>query len=129
VELVLNLVWVASAATALLAWLRWRVEAGRDKSWRLIVLLLALAILFPVISITDDFWAAQNPAEADACQRRQNFTADSHVIVPATFALLTHSPIAVRLNYWRHAVETDSQSPAQQLAWGCLVFTRPPPSA
>ncbi len=31
---------------------------------------MLVMILFPVISVSDDLWSLQNPAETDTCQRR-----------------------------------------------------------
>lgn len=54
-------------------WLR-MVSQGRDGRARwgiqVVALLLLIVILFPVISVTDDLMAAQNPAETDSVQRR-----------------------------------------------------------
>ena len=37
---------------------------------QLVALLLLIVVLFPVISVTNDLMAAQNPAETDSVQRR-----------------------------------------------------------
>ncbi len=54
-------------------WLR-MASQGSDGSahWgiQLVALLLLIVVLFPVISVTDDLMAAQNPAETDSVQRR-----------------------------------------------------------
>jgi len=72
-ELVLNLVGALVAAGLIGLWLR-VASQGCDGSahWRiqLVALLLLIVILFPVISVTDDLMAAQNPAETDSIQRR-----------------------------------------------------------
>jgi hypothetical protein len=129
VELILNLVWVAVGAAALLAWLRWRPESRESKGRQLVVLLVILALLFPVISMTDDLWAAQNPAEPDTCQKRQLVSALMHWSVPTTMALASDPAIPPAPHYSRRAIELDSQHVSPQQYIGCDVFTRPPPTA
>jgi len=72
-ELVLNLVGALVAMGLTCLWLR-MVSQGRDGRARwgiqVVALLLLIVILFPVISVTDDLMAAQNPAETDSVQRR-----------------------------------------------------------
>lgn len=72
-ELVLNLVGALVALSLICLWVR-VASQGRDGSahWgvQLVALLLLIFILFPVISVTDDLMAAQNPAETDSVQRR-----------------------------------------------------------
>lgn len=69
-ELVLNLAWVLLATVMVSLWLRCSPRAGADKRMQLVALAVLLLILFPVISVTDDLLAVQNPAETDSCQRR-----------------------------------------------------------
>lgn len=128
-ELILNLVWVAVAVAAFVAWLRWRVDSDRSHVQQLIVILLAVLILFPVISMTDDLWAAQNPAEPDPCQRRHLVSAVMHWSVPTTMALASDPPVPASVHHSRRAIEPDSQDLPKQLFLGRLVFSRPPPTA
>ena len=41
-----------------------------------------LLILFPVISVTDDFWAVHNPAETDRGVCRDHSSACEHTVAP-----------------------------------------------
>jgi uncharacterized iron-regulated membrane protein len=67
VELFFNLLWVALACSTSLAWMMWR----RRSRWReaptllrgLMVVVCILALLFPVISISDDL--SQTPGLAE----------------------------------------------------------------
>jgi hypothetical protein len=71
-ELLLNLFWLLIAASALYAWSR-RRDAGAARS-HLIALICLLALLFPVISATDDLHAMR-PEIEDAASNRRAFRA------------------------------------------------------
>ena len=87
-ELALNLVWVAASATLVTVWLRASRHTRAPRRVQCFALLMALLLLLPVISISDDLVAAQYPAESDSALRR---AAESHlghlVLHPASFAL------------------------------------------
>lgn len=69
-EILLNLVWVLVMAAALACWSLANLRVNDHRGQRLLALVMVLLLLFPAISITDDLWAAHNPAEADAILRR-----------------------------------------------------------
>jgi hypothetical protein len=71
-ELILNVVWVLTAAAALACW--WITDSRtKNKTGReLLSFVILLFILFPAISITDDLWAIHNPAETDILVRRSS---------------------------------------------------------
>ena len=71
-ELLLNLTGVLVAIGLIVLWLRIAPapENGPKRTTQLVALALLILILFPVISVTDDLIAAQNPAETDSLQRR-----------------------------------------------------------
>jgi hypothetical protein len=129
VELILNLVWFASVAAAFLTWYRWRAESGQSQGQQLIVLVVVLAILFPVISMTDDVWAAQNPAEPDSGQRRQLLCVVVHGLAPTTMAMPSDPLVPAPTHSKRRAIRSDSKNVSPQLFVDCLLFTRPPPTA
>ncbi len=87
-EIVLNLVWVSLAAVMFGLWLRFAPRHGRADCRKLQFVALAalVLLLFPVISVTDDLQAAQNPAETDSCQRRDHVCATPHTLFPAIIA-------------------------------------------
>jgi hypothetical protein len=84
-ELALNLAWVMLAALMAGLWLHFASHTGTNRRMQLVALAVLLLTLFPVISVTDDLLAAQNPAETDCCQRRAHALATAHC---------THSPVA-----------------------------------
>jgi hypothetical protein len=91
-ELFLNLAWLALAALMCCLWRRFapRPDKNRpaDRRMQLIALAVLILILFPVISVTDDLQAAQNPAETDSCVRRDHECSVHHSIFPAAVANL-----------------------------------------
>ena len=97
-ELLLNLAWVAVAAVLVCLWLRGDAWHNPDRRRQLIAIAVLIAILFPVISVSDDLLAVQNPAETDNYLRRDHLV-PSHtpvlpllaMIAPAIFAGLGFS--------------------------------------
>src|ERR1700722_11122625 len=86
-ELVLNLAWALSAIVVVCSWLRFGPRAGAGRPAQLVALAVLILILFPVISVTDDLQAAQNPAEVDFCLRRDHVVSNSHSTFPAVATL------------------------------------------
>lgn len=77
-ELVLNLAWIV--LTALMFWL-WTLHAprkGASRSMQIVALATAILILLPAISVTDDLVMAQNAAETDRSQRKDQVNATTH---------------------------------------------------
>jgi len=85
-EIFLNLVWASLALASIGLWARFERRAGSERHLPMIALGLLLVILFPVISVSDDLWAIQNPAEADTCLRRNHDTVCLHSILPPPIA-------------------------------------------
>ena len=69
-EFFFNFVWALVAAASVCFWLRLGRRTVSEGHASLIALVMLIVILFPVISVSDDLWAAQNPAETDTSQRR-----------------------------------------------------------
>lgn len=80
VEIFLNFAWAALAIALVGMWLRMGSPEDHSRRSQLIAIAVLIAVLFPVISVSDDLMAAQNPAETDNCQRRDHFLmpADAH---------------------------------------------------
>jgi hypothetical protein len=92
-ELFLNLAGAFVALAIVCLWLRWRPRAGGDRRTQVVALALLILILFPVISVTDDLLAAQNPAETDTLVRRDLIACALHAASPL-IAVLPEPPIA-----------------------------------
>ena len=81
-EIFLNFAWATLAFALVVLWLR--TGCRLDQSWRsqIIAIAILIAILFPVISVSDDLMAAQNPAETDTCLRRDHLAPGSAHLPP-----------------------------------------------
>jgi len=77
VEILLNSVWALLALLIVTVWLRLEVPEGTDRRRQIIVILILIAILFPVISVSDDLMAMQSATEQDGLQRRDYLAASS----------------------------------------------------
>ncbi|HEX3891063.1 MAG TPA: hypothetical protein VHW46_00700 [Terracidiphilus sp.] len=82
-EIFLNLAWSLLAIASVLLWTSQERRIGSERRLPLIALVLLLMMLFPVISVSDDLWAVQNPAEADTCLRRDHVVTCPHCALPA----------------------------------------------
>ena len=71
-EIFLNLAWAALAIVLVVMWLCIGCRIDHSRRSQIIAIAILIAILFPVISVSDDLMAAQNPAETDNCQRRSH---------------------------------------------------------
>lgn len=97
-EFVLNFAWALLAVFCAGFWLRMERRSGPALALSATALVVLIFILFPVISVSDDLWSMQNPAETDTCLRRDHGAICPHSIVPVTAALpvgtFTHAGVA-----------------------------------
>jgi hypothetical protein len=71
-ELLCNFVWALVATASVCFWLKLGRCTPKAKHSSLVGLAMLAVILFPVISVSDDLWTLQNPAESDTCLRRDH---------------------------------------------------------
>ena len=128
-ELFLNLAWAALATLMLVLWLRSGARDGADRRMQFVALAVLVAILLPVISVTDDLQAAQNPAEVDCCVRRAHEGNSAHVILSGTatppppgLAILAFGPCI-------HLVVDSRPAPCVKSPALASIQNRPPPAA
>ena len=92
-EVFLNLAWTVLAVALVLLWLHLGCRVDQGRYSQIIAIAVLIAILFPVISVSDDLMAVQNPSETDNCQRRDHLVlGDVHLLQPAVvepFPVLT----------------------------------------
>ncbi|MGD0938840.1 MAG: hypothetical protein ABR905_03940 [Terracidiphilus sp.] len=86
-EIFLNLIWVLLAVASLPLWVSYGRQEGASRRAQLAALVILIAILFPVISVTDDLLTIQNPAEIECCARRSHSVSCPHSIFSAVAAL------------------------------------------
>ena len=128
-ELVLNLAWVLLAACMFGVWLQHSPRTRGNRRMQLLALAVMLLILFPVISVTDDLQAMQNPAETDSCLRRVHAVSSPHSIFPAVGAL--PPPALTELSFGVPYVAASGSLPAPAMNHPALapIQNRPPPLA
>jgi hypothetical protein len=101
---------------------RWGTQAA--------ALVMAAVILFPVISVTDDLQALQNPAELDCCARRHHAVFSPRSIPPAAAAALSAPGFAgVSFGYLRSAAPYRVPAPLVENTALTPIQNRPPPAA
>ena len=135
-ELLCNLAWVA---VTIALWSCWFVRRRHARTAsilpaiaaQLISLAALTAILLPVISITDDLQAANNPAEVErgAGKRDHLFSVQqAHQGAPGIVALVVPSLRPSLLTRFS-LLPTASAVPAQGIAHLLAPWSRPPPIA
>jgi hypothetical protein len=127
-ELLLNLAWVLLATLMFCLWLRFASRTGVGPRLQFVALAVLLMILFPVISVTDDLQAVQNPAEADCLVRRDHGSILHSVLTPVAVLPL---PAFTGLSFGllRLAVFGGPQDPVFENPALAPIQNRPPPAA
>jgi len=69
-ETILNLAGALLAGVLMCLWVRYAPRRGASRRTQVAALAMLILILFPVISVTDDLQAAQNPADVAVYLRR-----------------------------------------------------------
>ncbi|MGA2673533.1 MAG: hypothetical protein ABSE99_09920 [Terracidiphilus sp.] len=128
-EFTLNLAWVVLAALMICLWLRIGPRRDTDRRLQLVALAVLLLILFPVISVTDDLLAVQNPAETDSCIRRDYAISSAHSIFPAVAALPQPFLAELSFSFLRFAAPGHLPAPAVDHPGLAGIQNRPPPAA
>lgn len=128
-EITLNLVWMLLAAVIVRLWVCHAPSEGASRRTQLAALAMLIFILFPVISMTDDLLAAQNPAEDDMYLRRDHSAVSPHSIFPAAAVLSPSmftelSFVFLYFNESGHFFAPTVDNPALT-----AIQNRPPPAA
>jgi len=128
-ELFLNLAWVGLATLMFSMWLRFAPEAGANRRTQLVALAVLLLVFFPVISVTDDIQAFQNPAETDRCQRRNHACSAPHSILSHGPALILPALAELPFGFLSIAAPGTLQTPIFDHPALAPIQNRPPPAA
>lgn len=128
-ELTLNLAWGLLALWMFCAWLRVAPTAVRDRRAQFVALAVVILILLPAISMTDDLVAAQNPAEADCCVRRDYdcFHAHAGILMASASPVPAFNGLTFRVVHLLAPVLL--AAPLAQTPALASIQNRPPPSA
>jgi len=128
-ELALNLAWAVLAVAIVRLWLCYAPNEGTNRRTGFAAMVLLLLILFPVISVTDDLQAMQNPAEAETALRKVQSAVNPYTICPVMAALpesvasavdLVELPFTIGTHYLVSSPDDPALGPIQ---------IRPPPVA
>lgn len=130
-ELLLNLAWLAVAGALVSIWVR---DGGRDRAQRrrqLIAMAVLIAILFPVISVSDDLLAIQNASETDNSYLRRDHLVFSgtHPVQPmiTMIAVVMFAGLALRFLRFVAPSFLLAKRPDHPELTG--IENRPPPAA
>jgi hypothetical protein len=129
VEIFLNLAWAVLAVALVALWLRTGSRADHSRRSQIIAIAVLIAILFPVISVSDDLMAAQNPAETDSGQRRDHLASiDAHVLL-ATAIEPPQFLTGVAFGFLQYVSPGQLASRVSDHPELISIYNRPPPAA
>lgn len=126
--MILNLVWVFLAAASVRLWLRHAPRSGAKRGTQAVAVVMYLAIILPVISVTDDLAAAQNLAIEVLPPRRDHAFASPHPITPAA-ALPTAAIAELCTGFQRFVSPCLPSAPVVDNLALASFRNRPPPAA
>ena len=133
-ETFLNLVWALLVALMFGLWLHFAPRSGSNRrvdspQIQFVALVVLILLLFPVISVTDDLQAVQNPAETDSCQRRDHVCVTAHSPSPAVAAPPQLAFAGLSIPYFRLAAPSGLFTPVVDNPALARIENRPPPAA
>jgi len=128
-ELGLNLAWALLAAVILGSWPHFAPRVGVSRPRQFVAIAVLILVLFPVISITDDLLAAQNPAETDCCLRKDHAVSSPHSNFPPVAAPPPPAVISLAHRSLGFAASGALAAPVAEYAGRGAVQNRPPPTA
>lgn len=128
-ELILNLAWGLLAVASICLWARVERRKGAERRSPVIALLMLIVILFPIISVSDDLWSIQNPAETDTVQRRDQLSSPPHSIFPALAAICESVVREMRFGFLKSSPPVISEMLVLTAPVPVKMLNRPPPAA
>lgn len=127
-ETILNLVWLLLAGILVCLWIRHAPRRGASRQMQVASLAILILMLFPVISVTDDLQAAQNPTEVETCVRRGHLAGSPHFLFPIIAIQPPSFFSAQPFGYRRIAVPSWRPSPTVDNPALAAIQNRPPPA-
>lgn len=128
-EISLNLAWALLAVALVCLWVRHAPRQGASRRMQVAAVVTLLLILFPVVSVTDDLLAAQNPADVEIYLRRGHSVGNQHVIFPVIAMLPPASFAGLFFGYQRLAAPFRLPIPTVDNPALASIQNRPPPTA
>lgn len=129
-EVLLNLAWAASAIALVTFWLRAGSRPDCARRRQIVAIAILIAILFPVISVSDDLMAIQCPSETNNTLRRDNFAhPDAHPHLPA--GVMAPPPVyaGIAYGFLRYVSPAWAIAPSVRASLLSAIQNRPPPQA
>lgn len=128
-EIFLNSVWALVVTAIACLWVRFGERTNGDRRTPFVAMAMLIFILFPVISVSDDLWSIQNPAETDTCQRRGLLAPCPHCTVTAFAA--HPEPAFTGLRVVFQHLKTPVRPPLRAVDTHIMdgIENRPPPGA
>jgi len=127
-ETSLNLAWALLAIVLVYLWVRYAPRQGAGRWMQVAAVVTLLLILFPVISMTDDLQAAQNPADVEIYLRRGHTAGSQHVVFPVIALLPPASFAGLFFVYQRMAAPSRLPIPTVDNPALTSIQNRPPPT-
>jgi len=127
-ETILNLAWVLLAGVLVCLWVRNAPRCGASWQMQVVSLAILILILFPVISVTDDLQAAQNPADVETYVRRGHSSGSQHALFPVVAALPPVSFSGLFLGYRCLVAHSHLPVPTVNNSALTSIQNRPPPA-
>ena len=128
-ETILNLAWAMLAVVLVCLWVLHAPRQGASRWMQVAAVVTLLLILFPVISVTDDLLAAQNPADVEIYLRRGHSVGNQHVIFPVIAMLPRASFAGLFFGYQHMAAPSRLPIPTVDNPALASIQNRPPPTA
>lgn len=130
VEILLNITWAVCSLILIGLWLRRGISQSISRRTQLLALGMAVLLLLPVISLSDDLLAMQAPAETDTCVRRVQNADNLH---PTPWTLTSALPSGIYMPALTGLVATQQPPSKEQATPPSPVpppmDSRPPPMA
>ena len=129
-ELLLNLVWGATGLAILAAWFLLPRHEHASRRKQALCLGVAILLLLPVISLSDDLVAAQMTTEMDSCARRaqDGHAHQPHICTP-TCAAPAPPVYEFQAKQGNDLLSKSTDGTPGHTGFIQLPFSRPPPMA
>jgi hypothetical protein len=129
-ELFFNLAWLVVAGALVALWLRDNGQRPRERRGQVIAMAVLIAILFPVISVSDDLQAIQNASEADNYLRRDHLVpSNQSPVQPMLAAILPAMTVGLGFGFLRFIAPSPLSALQPKRPEITGIENRPPPVA
>jgi hypothetical protein len=129
IELALNISWTVLSALAACFWLRYRPSGGKDWRIQLLALGMLIVVLFPVVSVSDDLFVAQNPALTEFSSFRKHIFSGSPSTLLASIGLPVSTGWNFGFQFRGFATPSWDAFSARGACKRVAIKNRPPPAA